>query len=150
MHAPDVTLPFPPHPPTPPLPPPDHPEAHRARALEALYATGHWLLSRERVADAAAVFRGMAVLAPDDERPWLALGACHEALKQHQLALEIYGTGQAMSQPGVRSRLARARVLSALGRDDEADDVRVAAEEVADALGDPTLIALVSSERGSP
>ena len=64
------------------------PEATRARALDALYATGHWLLSRERVHDAASVFRGMAVLAPDDERAWLALGACHEALKQTELALE--------------------------------------------------------------
>jgi hypothetical protein len=125
-------------------------DARRARALEALYAAGHWLLSRERVTDAAAVFRGMAVLAPDDERPWLALGACHEALKQTQLALDIYGTSQVLTRPGVRSRLARARLLEGLGREDEADEVRVTAEELADALGDPTLIALVSAERGAP
>ncbi len=126
------------------------PEATRARALDALYATGHWLLSRERVHDAASVFRGMAVLAPDDERAWLALGACHEALKQTELALEIYGAAQALSRPAVRSRLARARVLSRLGRDEEADHARSGAEEAAETLGDETLLALDSSERGQP
>jgi hypothetical protein len=126
------------------------PDATRARALDALYATGHWLLSRERVRDAASVFRGMALLAPDDERPWLALGACHEALKQAELALDMYAAGQTLTRPAVRSRLARARVLAGLGRDDEAFDVRVSAEEVAESLGDEGLLALVSAERGVP
>jgi hypothetical protein len=129
---------------------PASPDATRARALDALYATGHWLLSRERVHDAASVFRGMAVLAPDDERPWLALGACHEALKQTQLALDMYCTGQTLSCPAVRSRLARARVLTLLGRDDEAEGALANAEEVAERFGDDGLIALVSAERGSP
>jgi tetratricopeptide (TPR) repeat protein len=121
----------------------------RARGLEALYATGHWLLSRERIHDAASVFRGMAVLAPDDERAWLALGACHEALEQLDLALSMYGTGQALSRPAVRSRLARARVLASLGRDEEAHAARASAEEVAIELGDDTLLALALEERGT-
>jgi len=129
---------------------PPSPEVTRARALEALYATGHWLLTRERVHDAASVFRGMLVLAPEDERAWLALGACHEALKQHRLALDIYGTAQALGRGAVRSRLARARVLSLLGRDHEADEALVSAEEAAASLEDDALIALVSAERGTP
>jgi Flp pilus assembly protein TadD len=128
----------------------DSPDAARKRALDALYSTGHWLLSRERVHDAASVFRVMAVLAPDDERPWLALGACHEALKQTQLALDMYATGQTLSRPAVRSRLARARVLVLLGRDDEAEVALENAFEVAERSGDDGLIALVSAERGSP
>ena len=126
---------------------PSH-QGARARALDALYATGHWLLSRERVEDAASVFRGMALLAPDDERPWLALGACHETLKQTQLAMDMYSTGQVLTTPAVRSRLARARVLSLLGRDDEASEARARAHEVAEVFGDDVLVALVSAEGG--
>jgi len=125
-------------------------EGTRIRALDALYATGHWLFSHDRVHDAASVFRAMALLAPEDERPWLALGACHEALKQAQLALDMYAAGQTLTRPAVRSRLARARVLSMLGRDDEASDLRDHAEELAERLGDGGLIALVSAERGAP
>jgi hypothetical protein len=124
-------------------------EPARARAIDALYATGHWLLSRDRTGDAAAVFGGMAALAPRDERAWLALGACHEAFDQPDLALEMYGTGQSLSRPGVRLRLARARVLSGLGRDDEACVAREDAEAVAEALGDERLLALVRAERGT-
>jgi Flp pilus assembly protein TadD len=125
-------------------------DASRARALDALYATGHWLLSRDRVTDAASVFRGMAVLAPADERAWLALGACHEALRQTSLALDMYGTGQALSSPAVRSRLARARLLAELGRDEEATDARESALEAAEVAGDDELVALASAERGAP
>ena len=126
------------------------PDAARARAADALYATGHWLLSRERVLDAASVFRALAVIAPEDERAWLALGACHESLKQQDLALTMYGTGQALTAPAVRSRLARARVLLALGRDDEAENIVNEAAEQADATGDEALMALGSKERGAP
>jgi Flp pilus assembly protein TadD len=126
------------------------PEASRAAALDALYATGHWLLSLGRIYDAASLFRGMAVLAPDDERAWLALGACHEAAKQVELALEIYGTGQVLTRPAVRTRLARARALSQLGRDDEARQARVEAWEVAGETGDESLIALATVEGGAP
>jgi tetratricopeptide (TPR) repeat protein len=125
------------------------PEATRARALDALYAAGHWLLTRERVLDAASVFRGMLVLAPEDERGWLALGACHEALEQTDLALDIYGAAQALKPSRVRIRLARARALEKAGREDEAEDARVAAEEVAMVAGDESLLALVAAERAA-
>ncbi len=118
----------------------------RASALEALYATGHWLLSRTRIDDAASVFRALALLAPEDERAWLALGACHEALAQTKLALDMYATGQALGGPAVRSRLARARVLVLLGRDDEALEAREGACEVATATGDDALITLAHDE----
>jgi len=48
--------------------------ATSTRAVEALYATGHWLLSQERIAQAIVVFRAMIHVAPHDERGWLALG----------------------------------------------------------------------------
>jgi tetratricopeptide (TPR) repeat protein len=148
MQALTIQVPSAPTTPFSPLPP--SPEATRARALEALYATGHWLLTNDRARDAASVFRGMIVLAPEDERGWLALGACHEALKQTQLALDIYGTSQAMNRSAVRSRLARARVLAGLGRDDEAALAWASAEEIANAIGDADLVALVSLEQASP
>jgi tetratricopeptide (TPR) repeat protein len=126
-------------------------EYARGRALDALYATGHWLLTSDRPADGAAVFRGMLVLAPNDERAWLGLGACHETLSQTRLALDIYGTALAMSRTAVRARLARARLLARLDRDDEAAEALLDAEEAAATLGDECLIALVAGERrGAP
>ena len=37
-------------------------------AIEALYATGHWLYSQQRIAHALTVFRAMIHIAPDDEQ----------------------------------------------------------------------------------
>ena len=60
-------------------------------ALDGLYATGHWLYrSRARYMDASAVFRVMVLCLPDEERGYLALGACHEGLGQEAIALELY------------------------------------------------------------
>jgi tetratricopeptide (TPR) repeat protein len=117
------------------------------RGIEGLYATGHWLLSESNPADAASVFRAMALLAPEDERSWLGLGACHEALGQPDLALKMYGTGRVLARPTVRCDIARARVLYAVGRDDEAQAALEQAAEVAEALDDETLIELVRLER---
>ncbi|NVL83730.1 tetratricopeptide repeat protein, partial [Escherichia coli] len=64
-------------------------------SVEALYATGHWLLTAERFADAAIVFRMMAVAAPSDERAWLALGSCHEGIGQVAIAASLYETARA-------------------------------------------------------
>ena len=44
------------------------PPIDEKRGIEALYATGHWLMSQDRCTDAASVFRAMALLAPEDER----------------------------------------------------------------------------------
>ena len=83
----------------------------RSNAAEALYATGHRLLSSDRYADAASVYRAMLTFAPQDERGWLALGACHEGLGQSELALQLYAAGRALSRGGGRCDLARARVF---------------------------------------
>ncbi len=121
--------------------------ADSKRGIEALYATGHWLLTQDRPADAACVFRAMALLAPEDERSWLALGACHEALGQPYQAIQMYGTGRVLARPSVRCDVARARMLRAKDREDEADALLDQARETAESLDDETLIELVAGER---
>jgi Flp pilus assembly protein TadD len=116
--------------------------------VEAIYATGHYLLEQERFADAAKVLRVMLHAAPSDERGWLALGECHERIDQPRIALELYGTGCAIAAPSVRCQLARARVLRALDRDAEADVAMEAAELAADQRQDEDLVALVEREKG--
>jgi hypothetical protein len=118
----------------------------QVRAVEALYATAHWLLSEERPADASCVLRAMALVAPTDERSWLALGACHEALGQPEVALQMYGTGRVLAHPSVRCDLARARVLRREGRDHEADLAVESATEAAEAANDGALLELVLTE----
>jgi tetratricopeptide (TPR) repeat protein len=117
--------------------------------IEAIYAAGHWLLSRERVADAAEVFRVMLKAAPRDERAWLGLGECHERISQPLIALELYGAGTvvavAVGAPSVRCFLARARMLSKVGRD--AEGALDAADAAAERAGDDELIALARRER---
>jgi len=120
------------------------------RGIEALYATGHWLLTQDRPADGASVFRAMALLAPKDERSWLALGACHEALGQPGLAIKMYGTGRVLARPSVRCDLARARLLRAEEKEDEADAALAEAQAAAEMLDDEALIALVLAERKVP
>jgi hypothetical protein len=126
-----------------------HDDKSRVAAVEAIYATGHWLLSRERISDAAGVFRFMLRVAPRDERAWLGLGECHERISQPLVALELYGAGSVVAGDrgagSVRCLLARARALSATCRD--ADAALDAAEEAAARNGDERLIALVAQER---
>jgi hypothetical protein len=117
--------------------------------VEAIYATGHWLLDRERFADAAKVFRVMLHAAPRDERGWLALGQCHEHIGQPRIALELYGTGSVLAAPSARCQLARARALRALDHDDEADQAIEAAEHAATLRDDEELVALVACEKGA-
>ncbi len=117
--------------------------------VEAIYAAGHFLLGRERAAEAAKVFRLLLRVAPRDERGWLGLGECHERAAQLHVAIELYGagsvvTGQSGGSP-VRCLLARARALSKLGRD--VDAALAAAHACAKDLEDDDLIALVASER---
>ena len=77
------------------------PDAPPLSAVEAFYAAGHWLYAHERFDDAVTVFRAVIRLAPSDERGWLALGACHEALDRHDVALELYDEARRL-----RARLA--------------------------------------------
>ena len=121
----------------------------RARAIEAIYAAGHHLLSEERPRDAAKVFRLMLKVAPHDERGWLGLGQCHEDAMQPHVACELYGAGSVVTAnvgaASVRCLLARARVLKSLGRDP--DDALQAADDAAYERDDEELITLVSNER---
>lgn len=116
--------------------------------VEAIYATGFELLSRERYADAAKVFRVMLHADPRDERGWLALGECHERIGQQHLALQLYGTGSILGVAAVRCHLARARVLRGLDRDDEANAAIATAEMHAAEREDESLLRLVMLEKG--
>jgi tetratricopeptide (TPR) repeat protein len=132
---------------TSPLAPANPPTGEKRRqAIEALYATAHWLLSRERPHDAADVFRAMAFFAPSDERAWLGLGTCHAKVGQPLLALEIFGTGAALAR-SVRCELARARALSEQGRDRDAENALDRAARLADEQDDDEARALVCHER---
>lgn len=115
--------------------------------LETLYATGYWLYTQERYADAAAVFRVLMQAAPTQERSWLALGECHEKAGQLRLALELFGSGTVAAAPAPRCMLARARVLRALGRDGESDDAFDEAQSLAEQVDDEELVRLVDAER---
>ncbi|MGA2448291.1 MAG: hypothetical protein ABTD50_06435 [Polyangiaceae bacterium] len=123
------------------------PRAPTARAIEALYATGHWLLSQERIAQAAVVFRAMIHVAPQDERGWLALGACHEAREQHSIALELYGAAAEVTRAAPRCHLARARILRARGLTVEASEAIDYAAVLAEKIHDADLQSLVDIER---
>jgi len=118
-------------------------------AIEAIYATGHWLLARERISEAARVFRLMLRAAPRDERAWLGLGECHERIEQPRIAAELYGAGSIVGgdegMMSVRCLIARARTLSKLGAD-VAETLESATIAAAD-MGDEELVALVASER---
>ena len=122
-------------------------QASVAQALEALYATGHWLLGQERFKDAADVFRAMATAEPEDERGWLGLGQAHEGAKQRLIAKEMYVTGVTLAHGG-RCAIALARVLREMGSDADAAEAIDFAETVAQDNDDEALAALVSYERG--
>ena len=118
-----------------------------AEAIEALYSTGHWLHSLGRHADAAVVFRAMAMASRTDERAWLALGACHEASGHTDIAVQLYGFGGVIAGPSVRCEIARSRALRGAGEDAKADEVLLRAEEIAEEEDDGALRALVAAER---
>jgi hypothetical protein len=130
---------------------PKRPAPTRSNVVEAIYAAAHWLLSRERPADAAKVFRVLLNLAPRDERGWLGLGECHELVDQLLIASELYGAGSVIAggprSVSVRCLLARARVLSKLGRGEDVAWVLEAAENAAVVQGDDELVSLVTAER---
>jgi hypothetical protein len=115
-------------------------------AAEGLYRAAHWLLRRGRHREAAAVARAMVRTSAADERGWLLLGACHEGIDQPEVALEIYGVGRAIAAPAPCCEVARARVLRALGRDDESDRAYALALEVAARAGNGELSNLIDHE----
>lgn len=117
-------------------------------AIDALYGTGHWLLSEERPADAADVFRAMAAAQPTDERGWLGLGQAHECVGQRIIAKEMYLTGVTLAR-GARCAIALARVLRTMGNDADAADAIEFAATIAEETDDETLTAIVAYERGA-
>jgi tetratricopeptide (TPR) repeat protein len=119
-------------------------------AIEALYATGHWLYSQDRFTHAQNVFRAMVHLAPRDERGWLALGACHEAADQHDIALELYSAAVSVAQTAPRCEIARSRILRRRGLDREARFALEEAARIAEELRDEELRRLVAAERRRP
>ncbi|MDP8998776.1 MAG: tetratricopeptide repeat protein [Myxococcota bacterium] len=127
------------------------PRASRPVTLEAIYATAHWLLTRERFADAAKVFRVMLQIAPRDERAWLGLGECHERVEQPRIAAELYGAGSVIAggaqNLSVRCLIARARMMSRLGRGVEVDGILDTAERAAVEQADEHLVEFVACER---
>jgi hypothetical protein len=127
------------------------PPTQRLGAVEAVYATAHWLLTRERAADAAKVFRVMLQIAPRDERGWLGLGECHERIDQLRIAAELYGAGSVIAggtrSVSVRCLLARARTMSKLGRTTDMESLLDVAEQTAVREADEELIELVACER---
>jgi tetratricopeptide (TPR) repeat protein len=120
-----------------------------SQAIESLYALGHWLLTDKRHKDAADTFRFMTLTKPDDERGWLALGACHEAIGQRLIASELYKIAATVAAPAIRCTIARGRVLLALEQTDAAMDAFTEAEDLAMASGDEELARVASHERST-
>jgi tetratricopeptide (TPR) repeat protein len=116
-------------------------------AIEALYAAGHWLYTQQRIDDAVIVFRAVIRIAPQDERGWLALGACHEAQDRHDVALELYSEARRVSNAAARCGLASARILRSRGMLHDAAEAFAEAERLVEESNDDDLRALVDGER---
>ncbi|MBV8190018.1 MAG: hypothetical protein JO339_22435 [Alphaproteobacteria bacterium] len=89
---------------------------------DALAVYGHLLFECRQVAKAHAVFRGMAVLFPDDALVARSLGVTSLALGQPDLALAqaTRARNGSIGDDAVAVEFVRARALSALGREREA------------------------------
>jgi len=118
------------------------------QAIEALYTTGHWLITQNRFADAGEVFRAMAAAHPTDERAWLGLGQAHELAGQRIIAKEMYLTGLTLARGG-RCAIALARVLREMGNDARAAEAIDFADRIAFETDDDALATFVSYERGA-
>jgi tetratricopeptide (TPR) repeat protein len=117
-------------------------------ASEALYATGHRLLSLERTVDALAVFRTLIIVAPDDERGWLGLGKAHEDMADIRTAERLYRVAGRAVPTSTRCMIAHARALQALGDLEEATAALERAADIATRSEDDVLLQLVLLERG--
>jgi tetratricopeptide (TPR) repeat protein len=117
------------------------------QTLEALYATGHWLMQQERHGDAVSLFRTMLLVDARDERGWLALAICHEKLDEIDKAIELCRL--AMSACGARAArcmVARARLLRGIGERGEALEAYEQALRCAEAANDDELAELIEVE----
>jgi cytochrome c-type biogenesis protein CcmH/NrfG len=116
------------------------------QSIDALYATGYWLLSQERLRPAIDVFRTLVVVAPGDERGWLGLGEAHERTADLRTAEALYALARRSVPTSARCILARARALVALDRTDRVSELLEEAAELAAASGDEELARLISAE----
>ena len=92
----------------------------------------------------------MVLCLPEEERGYLALGACHEGLGQEAIALEIYNMATLSAPSAPRCHVARARLLRRAGHDEHADAALDEAEAIAERENDEHLRALVACERKAP
>lgn len=115
------------------------------RATDGLYAAGCSLYEDAKYFEASCIFRAMAAAAPEDERGWLGLGLCHEAIGQRAVACQMYRAGE-REAASARCAVARTRALRGLGRDDDADEALDLAEQLA-ADADEDVTRLVRFER---
>lgn len=114
---------------------------------ESMYAFGFDMTTQERWRDASDVFRAMLLVCPSDERSWLGLGRCHGELGQTDLAIELYSLCICALPRAVRTRVALATLLREIRRDDDAERVLEAAEQVAQEMDDEELVLLVDRAR---
>jgi predicted Zn-dependent protease len=121
------------------------PKAPRS-TVDALYATGYFLFAEDQLTHARSVFRGMIHLAPDDERGWLALGACYES-QYPDLALRLYEAARQSAPFAPRCELARARILRSRGRLFEARQALAEAARGAREARDAELQSVIARER---
>jgi hypothetical protein len=117
-----------------------------ASAIESLYATGKWFLDQGDPLKAVDIFRVLVLVASSDERGWLGIGACHDALGQQAVALDLYTLGAEASK-SARCHIARARLFKALSRDEDADAALDAAEMALASIVDADAEELLLHER---
>jgi hypothetical protein len=123
------------------------PPVKHEKEMDALYYVGHKLLADGRPVDAAVVFRAMLMTSAGDERAWVGLGACHEALDQLDLAREMYGTGRVLAKPAGRCEIGLLRLARSAGDGDLVASCLDRASDIAAETEDPELAQLVRYER---
>ncbi len=120
----------------------------RTKAIDAIYAAGHFLFTNDRVLEALDLFRTMMLAAPTDERGWLGLGACHEMLGEDDRALDIYRIARRAISRHTRIEIAMARSFKARGEHGDAADAYARAAQCAEAENRNDLLAVIEQESG--
>lgn len=120
-----------------------------AQTLDALYAVGHRLVAQDRARDAISLFRTMLLVDARDERGWLALATCHEKLDEPEKAIALcLLASSACEGKALRCAVARARLLNAIGEQEESRLAYVDAARMAESLADDEMVALIALEGG--
>jgi tetratricopeptide (TPR) repeat protein len=118
-------------------------------ALDRIYATGLELHGLGRYEDAASAFRIFVMHVPTEERGYLALGRCHEAMGEEAIALEIYEAAIGTATTSAHAHLARGHILLDFEQREEADEAFDDAERAALVEYDEFIGALIALERGA-